>query len=557
LISGKRLYISGLAAIRRVKHVSPALLVLVILLSFPSCIKEEFNAEDLSTSLQINPGIAVPIGWARYQMDEFLNDSSGAVPDELIIDENGFMSLIYKQDLFSVRADSIISLPNQSPAVQSIDSPFDVQVDLGLLDSAKEFQDTVTINLSLEGLTDAVIDSILLSYGQLTLSVSAPSYPEMIWSTRILIEGIPGWQATLDDIDNSVTDTLDGVTLPLYNTDDDQNALRFYLIITLWDTLAVINPGPILDLSISLVDLDYSAIYGYLGNFEMQVGPETTDLDFFDEMAGGAFEFADPLLNIDILNSFGLPIDLDLTDFFATESGGAVHFITQEPGDTPFMIEVGHPETAEDDPVPTSYSINRENSNLEEVVTYPLATFTAGATGTANPEGPPNENFILDTSSLSVSSELVLPLEGQTDTIIIRDTLPFIFRDYFDNPPEEIERLIFSATYVTQFPVDVITQVEFLDQGENHLDYIFDDEDRIIIDGAEVGPDGIAIISDPYTVPVELTREQIENMIDCHYIVVIGEVITRGDVDVRFYSYYFFDTDIGVIAELKLNSGSN
>ncbi len=550
----KELYIRELSHFRLRGLFKGPIILLTILLCLSSCIKEEFKAEQLSTNLQINPGIATPIGWARYQMDEILYDSLN--PDELYIDENGFMFLIYSMDPFSVRADEIIDIQNLQPTGPSIDNPFGVTTDLDLLPEAYTFDTIVSVNLPIEGTTESAIDSILVRYGEMTLSVSAPDYPEMIWSARILIDGVPDWQATLDDIDNSVTDTLEGITLPLDNTVPNSNALRFNIIVTLWDTLAVIEPGPILDINISLMDLDYSAIYGYLGSFDINIGPETFDLDFINDMAGGSFTFADPRLTINFQNSFGLPIHMDLADLYATEIGGNPHFITPTGGGS-FQKDLLYPVIGEEGSlVADSLVINKDNSNLAEVLSEPLSTFNFHAIGTANPNGPPGNNFILDNSILTVSTDLVLPLEGMSDTISIADTLHFVFREYFDNPPEEIQRLIFSVTYVTQFPVDVKTQAIFLDENTDPLDYLFVPGEELIIPGAELDGNGVAIPSEPLTIEVELTREQINNIADCHYIKVIGEVITSGNgIDpVRFYDFYFFDTDIAVIAELKLNS---
>ena len=78
------------------KFISMPVFILGLLLIISSCIKEEFNADILDPSLQINPGVAAPIGWARYQLDEILTDSLNA--DELVIDENGFISFVSLTD---------------------------------------------------------------------------------------------------------------------------------------------------------------------------------------------------------------------------------------------------------------------------------------------------------------------------------------------------------------------------------------------------------------------------------------------------------------------------
>ncbi len=64
----------------------------------------------------------------------------------------------------------------------------------------------------------------------------------------------------------------------------------------------------------------------------------------------------------------------------------------------------------------------------------------------------------------------------------------------------------------------------------------------------------LRFLSETDVLEVELTAEQIVNISECHWIRVTGEVVTNSTEPVHFYSFYFFDTDISVIAELELNS---
>ncbi len=494
MIRRKRLYTSYLTNGRSGGIITGLLIFMTILLSLSSCIKEEFNSEQLNTHLQINPGIAAPIGWARYQMDEMLDSSLNS--DELYIDENGFMYLVYSMDPYTIMANEIIDIQNLQPTVSSIDNPFGERTDLALLDSAYTFKTSLAFNLPISGTSNAEIDSILLRDGVMTISISSP-YDQLFWDARISIEGIPGSVAGFNDEANSVTDTLDGITLPLDNTPPNSNALKFNITVTLWDTLAVIDPGPILNINISLMNLDYSAIYGYLGNFDIDIGPETFPLDFHNDLGGGSFTFSDPRLNIRFQNSFGLPIEMDMTDFYATGSGGQTYPIEPTGGES-FIKKIDYPQPGEEGLLSAdSLIMDKTNSTLVTVVSEPLSTFTAHISGRSNPEGPPKDNFILDTSRLSVSADLILPLSGTSDTILVSDTLRFVFREYFDNPPEEILRLMFRVTYITQFPVDVKTQVYFLgeDPDAPPLEVLFDsdDERRIIKGTTETDENGIAI----------------------------------------------------------------
>lgn len=136
--------ISGLSISHPARFLSIPVIILAVLLS--SCIKEEFNPDVLDPTLQINPGVAAPIGWARYQLDEMLTDS--LFPDELVIAEDGFISFIYSQDLYSLQANSLISIPDFSPGSTTFQNNTGFPIDLNALPpSGLGYSDTLRYNM--------------------------------------------------------------------------------------------------------------------------------------------------------------------------------------------------------------------------------------------------------------------------------------------------------------------------------------------------------------------------------------------------------------------------
>lgn len=543
--------------------------VLILLTAVSSCVKEEFDADLLDPTLQINPGLAAPIGWARYQLDEILLDSLN--PDEMYIDGNGFISMVYHQDLYSFQASEIIDIPDTEQEIE-LPNPFGVPVDLGTLTEDTVFRaDTFMFSLDVGGTSDAEIDSIRLRWGLITFEPES-DYPGLLWHADLNICGTE-WNATLRDDDPPETDTLENMTIPLFNTLSGNNQLCIKVVLRIdHQSTGMIGDGTIITLRFGLSEMDYSAIYGYLGQFPVNAGPETFSVDFYNRLSGGTFYFKDPQLKIGFQNSFGLPIGISMENFEATGRQGQITSVEGDsvPGSGDPRV-IAYPDRSQEGlSIADSIVLDRDNSNLFDAV---LATspesFTLEVLGSTNPGGVNHENFLLDSSHLTVSADLILPLEGYADFLIMADTLDFIFGEYFDNPPEEIKRLIFRLNYLNQFPVDVISQLYFLDENYQVLDSLFHekDDERRIVKGAsdENGNDRIDEPEEIRTeaVEIELTREQIDNIAECHYVLGKGEVSTTGyDSGIpeeeipkpRFYSYYYFHTYIGVIAELEMNS---
>ncbi len=532
-----------------------------ILLAFSSCIKEEFNADQLDPSLQINPGVAAPIGWARWQLDEILTDSLN--PDELYINSNGFMSLVYKQDLFSLQASEIINIRDIS-SISDIKSPFSTGFNLNALPGDTAFNYTIAIPLTISDSTGPEIDSIMVRFGQMAISVS-PDYPDMRWDAKFRIPGIHDWQITLNDDNPSTIDTLDRITLPLDNTPPSANKLSLMVILTIWPSDVIVYPGKILGISINISGIEYSAIYGYLGQFDIDVGPQSFPVNFFDRLSEGTFHFKDPKLKLEFQNSFGIPIQIDMSGFQATGSGGQIIPISGPgvPGPSNLRILAYPLLGQEGQSIADSIVLDVTNSNLFDVLETSPAEITVEVNGTTNPSGLTRENFLLDSSRLYVSTKLLLPMDGYADLLLIADTLDFVFGDFYESPPEEIKRLIFRLNFISQFPVNVSTQLYFMDEGYTMLDSLFHDvqDPRKIVKGAvDSDGDGVAEPFEPDPVDIELSREQIENISGSHHIIVKGRITTTGyepppppPANVRFYSFYYFHAFISAIAELEIN----
>jgi len=141
----------------------------------------------------------------------------------------------------------------------------------------------------------------------------------------------------------------------------------------------------------------------------------------------------------------------------------------------------------------------------------------------------------------------------------IEDTLIYEFDDFFRNPPEEIKRMALRLNFTNGFPVDIISQIYFLDENRNRVDSVFDEE-YIIHAGRDLDGDGKVepMKSDPFE--VELPRTKIDNIVLSRYIYFKGRLNTyNSDIpeNYKFYSFYFLDAYIGVVGDLELNSTGN
>jgi hypothetical protein len=158
--------------------------------------------------------------------------------------------------------------------------------------------------------------------------------------------------------------------------------------------------------------------------------------------------------------------------------------------------------------------------------------------------------------------ELFLPLNGYADNLVVKDTLDFVFSDFYKKPPEEIERLILRLNITNGFPLNMSLQAYFYDENDVLLDSLFQDlQDpaRFIPAATDNSGDGRVepLKLDP--IQVELSRQQIDNISASNYMVVYYTLSTPGadqqpPENVQFFMDYFFEVFIGAIGKLNVNT---
>jgi len=541
------------------------LLLLITLSTFFSCVKEDFDPEKLDTEIIINPGVAAPLGFAHYELGDLMNEAF--LPEEIMIDDNGFISMVYEEEILSYNASELMQL-SVSPISGSIDNNSPFQIDLYATDTLKQ-SDTLYFDLmGSDGPDYTEIDSIKLDSltiffslssnyhldGRLYIHSPAITRDNKYWKTHFPLSS---------DFEQSFK--LYNYTINLSNDPSDVNTIPIIFTNTLIGSEGIVNPGSsILNYTLGINDIDYSVIYGYLGITNIQIDPQRVSISFYDPIIDGTFHFEEPELKLYFENSFGLPIRVTMTDFYATSRQGYQIDITGDsvPSETytriiryPSLYEAG--QTAYD-----SLILNPGNTNLFNVFESSPSSITFGANAETNPSGnTENKNFITDQSHYGVKAKLILPLYGYANFMLMMDTLKFDFEDFFQNPPEEIKKLAFRMNFTNCFPVNVYMQIYFTDENYTVIDSVFNDR-HLIEAGMDTDGDGKI---DPYQndpIEVEFSRTKIDNISEARYIFLNGRINTTNyDLTppeiVKFYTHYFIDGYIGVVGDVELNSTGN
>jgi len=136
--------------------------------------------------------------------------------------------------------------------------------------------------------------------------------------------------------------------------------------------------------------------------------------------------------------------------------------------------------------------------------------------------------------------------------ITIADTLPFNWIKSALPASGKIEKLIIRLNTVNGFPAAVFTQIYLLDQNKLLIDSLFTSAFKLEA-ATDLNGDGII---DPVTqgpIDIELSATQINNLYGAGSFVVYGKATTTSLKNSVLPSY-FFDFNLGVIAQFKINA---
>jgi hypothetical protein len=152
-----------------------------------------------------------------------------------------------------------------------------------------------------------------------------------------------------------------------------------------------------------------------------------------------------------------------------------------------------------------------------------------------------NNNFILSSSNISVSTEITLPLEGYAGGWVMGDTIPFDFKvDELFSSQTDIDSAVIKFTTTNGWPIEVDFTLELLDSNFNLLSSIADGE--MVLQSATLDANGRVVEDSEQKVTLLGCDEScVDNLNETKHVILL---VTAGTSDydnqqsVKIYSDY-------------------
>lgn len=292
-------------------------------------------------------------------------------------------------------------------------------------------------------------------------------------------------------------------------------------------------------------EVDFTYIEGYLGQKTFTLPVEELLLNFFKQWKSGSVTFTEPKIRLQFDNSYGFPLKVNFDTLQAvTRDAGNIDVVANGLANGkvltyPALSEVGQEKR-------TSVIIDKDNSNIINVLEQVPYGLKYQFSGQANPAGDPNLiGFATDASKIVVTVIAELPMEGAVQDFTLVDTFDLDLTA--DGIPEgEAE---FKIITTNGFPLDINLQCYFLDGFGQAIDSMFLDPNANLMDAAPVDANGRVTNSVQTITFAGFTRERINKIRESvTKISLAGQFNTTnsGNTDIKLYSDYEIQIQIGV-----------
>ena len=535
---------------------------ITIFLLFLTCKKRE--KLDLST-IQTYHHLAIPLVNAQIGIEELLKkDTGGLVTTN---PQTGEILLAYESSAMSIDASEIIDVTDQTFSASV--SPGSIPIiPIGVS------QDTIiSINQSFAVPNSEELDSIDFSSGVFNYSITNNLRHEV--EVTIKIPSLVSKSSPISlPISYSDLTIVDSIGHPTGNVKTGQTALSNYIldltkgnlgynqivvefIVRINGSGASVSASEDLNIVLSMNGLEFARIDGDLKYQKFDLGSSPVTLSIFN-ISDGAFDFSltNPKIEHTIVNSFGFSANMGMDSMYYEDLAGIkIDDIKYDstglsPQIAPFYFPTIQQPTNAFDSATTLIFMDNTNSSISDLINATPKTIISKPFVEVNPDQTAsNNNYILSSSKISVSTEISLPLEGYAEGWIMRDTIPFNAKvDELFSSETSIDSAIIKFTTTNYFPLDVKIDLILLDSTSTTIDTIADSE--LIIASGVIDANGK--ITTAQAVPTKLPCDGtcVDNLNNTRFIILrlsIGTTGVSSQESVKIYDDYKIELDIALL----------
>lgn len=509
----------------------------------------EFN------EIVFDPSVAIPLGTATYDIQSLFEQVE---PGAIFSNAAGeVVTLVYTESLVSDSANEFLGL---------LDQQFNAQLPSGTNlsnpGSAVELEVTQSYAVNYAAAVGTAYDSLSTVAGNLIIELgsnlgASTSYELTLSSVEE--DGEPlVFSGTISPGTNSIliNQDLNEKSIVLHLDENGNVTSNSFLFTLTYRT--TIQPGESItasqgvDISIGLNDQVFKEAFGNFGQQSLSASSQGIDVAFFNRFESGSITFANPSIQFNYLNAFGLTFAADYSGISVTESSGQV--VSLEGAATSGEQLIFGPDISNmGQSIPSSFVIDNNNSNLVDLLNRQPEQINFALNYSSNPaSAPPQYDFAQEESQLLAEVVFQIPFEFNMQDLKAFEELGFNNIDL-----SRATGLLLRASSNNELPLGGDVELQFLNPDGN---IVFVVEERPAFSAAEVEPDGTTSGSAQATTDILLDAEDIEAIEDAtrvRLVVRLNTTDTASGDAVKFFNEDQLIFHLAVQVDLKLSSKGN
>ena len=530
------------------------ILILTIAVSTQSCKKlAKYSDPSLISPSSWDPQFAAPIAFANFGVYDIVaqTDSSDLV---IINPVTGEIALVYKGEVVSVTAEDIFTLPVISEQVTFSTADLNMP-------TIPSFNATVSQQSSQSNtftvLNGVEFHTVSFKNGAINLEFTSDLkhdinvdiiFPYMLKNGAPLTATLVG-NYTVGPVTASASIDLTGATGNYTNAGTTVNTVVMEVVTTVNGTGEEVQGNETIVLDATVASPAYRTASGYFGQQTLGNYADSILIKIFNTATNGYFELTNPKVRLELINSFGFPIEVALNNLQSINlNTGAVLQLTGYPNPVDILAPtiVGNSKT-------TTIELNTSNTtNISTIISPAPKYFYFEAEGLSNPDGPgANLNFIQDTSRFKINAELELPLEGFAYGFEVKDTIEFTF----DEDISQIESVSFRIIVNNGFPVDIDADIIFVDANYQPLFSLTDGFELIVASG-ETNSSGEVITITEKISDLVANKANLPLLDQAKHVIIKANMETRNGQDgevIKILDTYTIGIHLGMNVKLNIN----
>jgi len=308
--------------------------------------------------------------------------------------------------------------------------------------------------------------------------------------------------------------------------------------------------GTSVRVTLDFTNMDYELAKGFFGEQTANIPSQTIQVDPFNPLDKGTVSLADPRLSFEVVNEYGIPVNVQFVSLTASKTGSPATKTIQlsaNPVDVSFPTVVG-------DSAKTVVNV----VNAKELLDFKPDQFFYKINAVINKGvSPSTANFCEDQAVLKVRFKADVPLYGKASDIELRDTTDF---DLSDIETSDIEALFIRANISNQLPIGARLQLYITDSQYKPIDSLFTNAQATsLVPSSTVNAQGELASPGTFVDDIPIEKSKVNNLLKGKYIIVAARLATTSNADgtqpdVKFKAAYKMNVKFGVRATLNLKA---